>query len=387
MRWAARTLLLFLVISPWELTAQQATHQQITRDYYFFVCAESEDQVALLRFGPAGLSVVKNISVGSFPADIEGPHGINLSPDGKHLFVSISHGRPYGSIHKYATETGEWLGSAGVGMFPATMAVSPGTGLLCVVNFNLYGKMEPSSISVVETRSMEEVAQVPTGIMPHGGRFDRKGQFFYSVNMMEDQLVEMDAHRFEISRVLVLHAAGKHKKTKKAMGMAHGTMGHKTSAGGQKMAMDHDAMLQPTWVTAPSEDGVVYVAGNNKAVILEVDLKAWRVTRKLGPTGKGPYNLALASDGRTLVATYKKDRSVGFWDLEKSEELARPDTLRRIPHGVIITPDDRFALVTVEGVGGEPGMVEVFDMASHQRVASVDMGKQAGGIAFWKMGQ
>jgi hypothetical protein len=35
-------------------------------------------------------------------------------------------------------------------------------------------------------------------------------------------------------------------------------------------------------------------------------------------------------------------------------------------------------------VGGEPGSVDVFDIASTQLVASVDVRKQAGGIALWE---
>ena len=90
---------------------------------------------------------------------------------------------PYRAIHKYETGTDEWVGDVTVGMFPATLAVSPSTGLVYVVNFNLHGDMEPSSISVVEAETMIELAQIPTGIMPHGARSDAKGARLYSVNM------------------------------------------------------------------------------------------------------------------------------------------------------------------------------------------------------------
>ncbi len=74
---------------------------------------------------------------------------------------------PYGAIHKYETRTDEWVGDVTVDMFPATLAVSPSTGLVYVVNFNLHGDMEPSRISVVEAETMIEVAQ-PCGMMPVG---------------------------------------------------------------------------------------------------------------------------------------------------------------------------------------------------------------------------
>jgi hypothetical protein len=41
--------------------------------------------------------------------------------------------------------------------------------------------------------------------------------------------------------------------------------------------------------------------------------------------------------------------------------------------------------VSSEGVGAAPGTVDVWDLAALARVASVEVGQQAGGIAFWKM--
>jgi DNA-binding beta-propeller fold protein YncE len=49
-----------------------------------------------------------------------------------------------------------------------------------------------------------------------------------------------------------------------------------------------------------------------------------------------------------------------------------------------VSSDDKYAFVTLEGVGSEPGTVDVIDLATLKRVASVDLGQQAGGIDFWK---
>jgi hypothetical protein len=43
--------------------------------------------------------------------------------------------------------------------------------------------------------------------------------------------------------------------------------------------------------------------------------------------------------------------------------------------------------VSVEGKGGEPGLVDVIDIKKSKVVSSVKIGKQAGGIAFWKLEQ
>lgn len=345
-----------------------------SREYYAYVCAESEDEVSLVRFGPSGIEVTKTITVGSFPAETEGPHGINISPGGRYWYVSIAHGNPFGSIHKYETGTDEWLGDVQVGMFPATLDVAATTGLLFVVNSDFYGDHVPSTVSVVETSSMTEIAQFESGTMPHGARLSRDGRKLYSVNMMDDELVEVDALRFEVARRLKLggtsHGAHAGHGDHEAAGTSHGAHGGPS--------------VEPSWVTPPTADGLVYITALSGNAIHEVDTGAWKVSRRLETPSPGPYNAAVAPDERLLVVTYKKGDEIGFWDLEEGREVARVATTRRIPHGVAITSDGRFSLVTVEGVGGEPGVVEVYDNGAFRRVAQIDIGKQAGGIALWE---
>ena len=45
-------------------------------DYYIYCTAESEDEVALIRFDGKVAHVEKRIPVGVWPVEIEGPHGI-----------------------------------------------------------------------------------------------------------------------------------------------------------------------------------------------------------------------------------------------------------------------------------------------------------------------
>jgi hypothetical protein len=70
-------------------------------DYYVYVAAESQDQVALVRFGPSGAEVVRTIEASLNPTDIDGPHGIAVAPDGSNWYVSIAHGLPYGQVQKF----------------------------------------------------------------------------------------------------------------------------------------------------------------------------------------------------------------------------------------------------------------------------------------------
>ncbi len=358
------TCVLAVSVAP-VLAEDESDAQAPTREYFAYICAESEDEVSLIQFGPGGAEIAKTIEVGSFPAEIEGPHGINVSPSGRYWYVSVSHGQPFGTIHKYSTGTDEWEGDVRVGMFPATLDVSMSTGLLYVVNSDFYGDHVPSTISVIETSTMTEIEQISTGTMPHGARLDGKGSMLYSVNMMDDELVEVDGLRFEITRRLALGE------------MKHGSGDHSMHGSG------HGPMVEPSWVTAPTARGKVYVAALSGNQIIEVDLDSWKVSRRFD-TPAGPYNVDVSPDGNLLAVTYKKADAVGFWDLDQGKEIKRIETTRRIPHGIVITADGRYTFATVEGVGGEPGSVEIYDNQALVRVAVVDVGKQAGGIALWE---
>lgn len=367
--------------------AQGSAPQQ--NSYTLYVAAESDDVVEKITFGPGGFQHLKSIPVGIWPTETEGPHGLALSPDGEYWFVTIAHGNPFGLLFKYTTEDDAYVADTQLGLFPATMSVSPSTGLLFAVNFNLHGDHVPSSVSVVETESMTEVAQIDTGVMPHGSRMNAAGSRMYHVAMMNDELREIDAYKMRTSRVLPLseNAPSWHHYHESGNGlMADGhAPGNADSSGGEghDMAGHHDMkppLAKPTWATQVTPQGMLYVAGNGNATIYEIDVENWRVARTFENTGAGPYNIDVTPDGTRLVVTYKSDRAVGIWDLESGEELARVETRRPVPHGVVVTPDGRYAFVSIEGIGGEPGSVEAYSLETLERVGQIDIAKQAGGI-------
>ncbi|HEX6719439.1 MAG TPA: hypothetical protein VF088_20215, partial [Pyrinomonadaceae bacterium] len=98
----------------------------------------------------------------------------------------------------------------------------------------------------------------------------------------------------------------------------------------------------------------------------------------------GVYNLDVTHDGTRLIATNKRDQSVSIYDLKSGKELVRLPTKRKVLHGVVVSPDDRYAFVTVEGVGSEPGTVEVIDLTALKTVATLDVAEAAAGIDFFK---
>mgnify|MGYP005725265107 CR=1 FL=1 len=350
----------------------------VAADYYVYVACESQDQVDVVRFDGEKAVIDKSIPVGEWPVENEGPHGITVSPDGEHWFLSMAHGKPFGYVYKFKTGTDELLGRVELGLFPATMQMSKSTGLLYVVNFNLHGDHIPSSVSVVEPEMMEELERIETGVMPHGSRLSPDGMKHYSMAMMSGELFEIDAASLTVSRKLYVG-----KEDMSMAGHEHHNMPHSMKNG--KPGGDHNMPPEkPTWVFPHPNEPFVYVANNGVDEVVEVDLNAWKVTRRF-ETDKGPYNVEISPDGKFMVVTYKSAGRTGIWDLKKGKELANLENSRKVTHGVVISPDSRYAFVTVEGIGGEPGSCDIFDLKKKKLVTTADTGKQAGGVAFWKM--
>ena len=374
-------------------TATQARPQtKPDKDYLVYVVSESADRIALVRFGPNGARVDHQLETGDMPVDIDGPHGIVISPDRKFYYVSIAHGRPFGLVWKYSTKDDSVLGKTTLGYFPATMDITPDGQFIFVVNFNLHGDMVPSSVSVVSTPTMTEVARIQTCTMPHGSRLNPQGTKQYSACMMDDMLVEIDTRTFKVARHFIV-TKGKEmgmigapkKNAAEAMASMPGmNMPMKDSGGhGMEPPKPGDTSCQPTWAQPSTDGSSIYVACNKSSEIVEVSADTWRVVRRI-PARPGVYNLAVTHDGTRLLATNKRDQSVSVFDLKSGKELARLPTKRKVLHGVVVSPDDSYAFVTVEGVGSEPGTVEIIDLKSLQTVATVDVGPEAAGIDFYR---
>jgi DNA-binding beta-propeller fold protein YncE len=363
-------------------------------DYWVYVGSESADRLHRIRFGPGGIEVERSTQVGRLPTEVEGPHGVVVSPDRRFLYLTTGHGVPDGHFWKFEVGPDTLVADPILlGRFPASLDLSLDGLYAFVVNFNLHGAMVPSTLSVVFTPEVVEVARIELCTMPHGVRAHPGGVHVYTVCMMDDQLVEVDTHTFRVSRRFSLEAG--REGPLPADRVAHGDGGegeHGAHAGhevpdtgeGTPPHGHPEPTCSPTWAVPSPGGSRVWVACSVSDRILEVDVDAWSLVRSI-PTGRGPYNLAPTPDGRILVATLKQGNAVEFFDVETGARLALTPTSTTVVHGVTISPDSRYAFVSVEGVGAEPGKVDVFDLESFRRVASAEVGQQAAGIDFLRM--
>ena len=372
-----KVIIILLILSP---------HLTFSQSYYLYVASESEDTVSLLKFDKNQIEEIERISVGTFPTEIEGPHGITVDPNGKYWYLSLAHGNPFGKLIKYSTKTNKFVDETTLGLFPASMQISTITGFLYCVNFNLHGTMTPSNVSVVDPETMTEITKITTGSMPHGSRISPDGLYQYSVPMMSGELFEIDALGLKVNRVLDLE--NKMMKNKK---MSHKMMDMDKKMDNMKMNNDKmksmqnmkHSMVKPTWVIPHPNLKLAYIAGNGSNEIIEVDLENWEVSDRF-KTGKGPYNLEISPNGELLIGTIKSEGKTAIWGLKDKKLLSLLKNTTSISHGIAISSDSKYAFISSEGIGGEPGIVDVISLETFKLISSVEVGKQAGGIAFWK---
>ncbi|MGI9069520.1 MAG: YncE family protein [Pyrinomonadaceae bacterium] len=380
----------WIVLFSWAMTPAFAQTKPAP-DYLVYVLSEAADKISLIRFGSTGARVDHELGTGAMPADIDGPHGIAVSSDKQFYYVSLAHGRPFGSVWKYSTKDDRVMGQVTLGLFPATMDLSADGSLLYVVNFNLHGDMVPSTVSVVATEPMLEIARITTCAMPHGSRLNTQGTKHYSACMMDDLLVEIDTQTMKVSRHFLLtkgrelgmnggpNLVDKNKSPEIAgtrPGMKHDMGGH-----GMESPKAGDVSCSPTWAQPSIDGSSIFVACNKSSEIVEVETLKWKVIRRI-PGRAGVYNLAVTKDGTRLLTTNKRDQSVSVIEIKSGRELARIPTRRKVLHGVVVSPDDRYAFVSVEGIGSEPGTVEIINLATLKIAASVDVAEGAAGIDF-----
>lgn len=344
--------------------------------YRMYVPNESSDLISRVVFDlERGARVEHEFPIGIMPRDTDGPHGIAVSPDGEFLYVTVAHGTPDGWLWKFRAGADSLVGRTALGRFPATLTTTPDGQLLVVANFNLHGDPAPSDLSIVYAPDLRELARIRTCVTPHGSRISASGRFHYSVCSHSDQVIETSLSAYAISERFSVRPGGE-----RLLDLA--------DDGASAVAIGTAPGCYPTWVTpgvGARADRFVYVTCNVAGQVLELDVTEWRVTRRFDTAG-GPYNMAMTPDGHRLVVTLRGAQAIIILDLVSGEVLAREGTSQPFAHGVVISPDGRFAFVTNEGLGSVRGTLDVFDMEDYRRVGSVELQHQPGGIGLWTVG-
>ena len=359
--------------------------------YTLYVSSESGDVVSRIEVGPDGWRKVREISVKLIANELSAPHNVAVSADGRFWYVSIAHGTPFGSVWKYATGSDSLIARVKVGMFPTTIGLSPDGEWAYVPNSDFHGdRGHQNTVSVIYTPDLSALTEIRACDMPHGSRWNHAGTRVYVACMMSDELLTIDPGAFTVSQRVALgsgtpmsHAEHMKMETREDSMMAAAAKPRPTVGAASSTMPGQNPDCLTTFVAVAPDDSLVYLACNHSNELLVRDARTLALVRRL-PTGTGAYNVEPSPDGRLVLVTNKKDRSVSVFDTRSWTEAKRIVTSKRIPHGIAFSPDGRYAFVTCESVGSDPGAIDAIDLSTLTVVASMPLALQPTGVAVWR---
>ena len=307
--------------------------QSQDQKYRVGVVSESGDIVTWLKPAGASLVVDRVVPVGIMPADIDGPHNITVAPDMRSYFVTIAHGVPFGTLWRLDADNDSLIGKATVELFPTTIAITPDGEFAFVANSDFHGdRPRVNVVSIVHVPTMAKITDLPACDMPHGVKVNHAGTFAYVSCMNSDEILEIDIGTFAIARRVKIGA------------------GHDMSKMAPMPGMDHGKECAGTFVSV----------------------------------GIGAYNVEPSPDGSILIVTNKKDQSFSIIDLKTLTEAVRIKTTKKIVHGIAFSPDGKYAYVTQESIGSDPGAIDVVDLSTRKVTSSIPIPAQPTGITILK---
>lgn len=364
-------------------------------DYRIVVVSESGDIVTWIKLKNGQLVQDRVVPIGIMPADIDGPHNVVVAPDNKSYYISVAHGTPYGSLWRMDAASDTLIGRAPLELFPTTISLTPDGELAFVANSDFYGdRPRVNPVTIVHTPTMSTITNLTACDMPHGVKVNHAGTKVYVSCMHSDELLEVDVSTLGVARRVKTGAghkmaggghdldAHKEHQAPAASAPSPAATGHE-GHGAAGMGPDLGKECAPTFVAVSPDDSRLYAACNVGYTLQVWDAKTLTLIKEV-PTGKGAYNVEPSPDGRVVIVTNKKDQSVSIFDATTLAELARVPTTKKIVHGVAYSPDNRYAFISAESIGSDPGSVDMIDLATFKVVSTFPVPAQPTGISIWQ---
>lgn len=217
----------------------------------------------------------------------EGVHGIDLSADGKFLYISLNPGlgqEGKGSVAVVKTDTMEKVAEVETDEGPAHVAVAPDGSQVWVANVNA------DTVSVIETKANSLLKTIKVGDVPNEVAVSPDGKWVFVANVESDLVSVIEIETLQVVRTV-------------------------------------QAGDGPHGVTVSPNGKELWVANNNSNDVTVIDTAT--LDRKVSiPTGSYANHIAFSQDGKWAYISNKKSNDVVKIDVEKKEVVAK------IPVGV-----------------------------------------------------
>lgn len=304
----------------------------------------------VLALDPETGAIAERIAVDPRPGERDEPHGVTVSPDGRHWYVTVSHGEP--SLWKYESEGNRRVGRVGLPLRGAgRMGISPDGATGVVPDYWLGGTGAVSRVAVVRLADLVVTDTLTVCPAPHHAAYSPDGAIVAVTCPLSDEVVLFDAPDFgEVARVRL--AAG---------------------PGGTWVDEPGNPRARPMNLAWHPDGSRLFVTLMRSDEVVVVDRGGGLVNRAVTP--RSPTQLAVTPDGSRLVVAARGDFVAVVLDaqtLTTEHVVVLADGPH--PHGVALSPDGATAYITNEGTTRSVGGVAALDLASGETLWRVDAG-------------
>ena len=249
------------------------------------------------RFDGIGvIDVSANRLLGILPGGTD-PETLALAPDGRTIYVANEDGMQLSAID---LASGKVRASARIGVEPEGVAVRPDGKVV-------YVACEGASTAyAIDALTLAVVAKIPTGLRPRAIGFARDGHSGFISDEMGAAITVFDTRTQQVLRTIPLP----------------------TTAG---------TLTRPMGLATSPDGKSLYVTTGRAGALIEIDLPTASIKRSIAAVGQRPWGLALNTQGSKAFTANGPSGDISMIDLA-SGRVDRRVAVGISPWGIIFRP-------------------------------------------------
>ena len=354
----------------------------------FAVTVNLDDRLAYVSADGQAPRLFGEMPIGDIPVELEGPHHLAASPDGKFLYVNLSNyvpgtgsgphgshgtGTVPGSLLKIDATTSAKVGEVLIDRSPGDVILNKAGTLAFVTHYDLLRLQSQltagdppqkgwSAVAIVDTATMLRLSLLSICPTAHGEGLSADEKTLYVTCALSDELAVVD----------VSNPAKPSLTMKLPVGPAPGPLGTPS--------------YTPYALAVSPTDGTVWISDNGSADVRVFDptTMAMDGNRTVFTGGVSMFG-AFTHDGKNFYVPHQGDDKVTAVDTGSmmTRTLALPSAACLNVHALVLAPDEQSAQLVCEGDHVmRPGTIVTVNIPGYFVVGYVAVGMFPDGAAW-----